>query len=205
MKNKSIIYAISLIMLLGVFLAGCATIVTGTKQLVTITSNVEGATVYLDGIKIGETPFAGEIKKNGKVITIEKEGYKKYTLALSTSIEGVFFGNIITGGTLGSITDFASGAAYKYTPASFQVELIADGLSLNEFRRNYELKKFAMVNMSNISIDLSNNSGQYLNSLLFLANLEANDNSLQIIKDNILKSNGDQVVFGNLMVKLIAI
>ena len=34
-------------------LIGCATITKGSKQTVAITSNVDGATLYLDGEKIG--------------------------------------------------------------------------------------------------------------------------------------------------------
>ncbi len=194
-----------LVAAISIFFVSCATIVTGTKQSVSIMSNVDGADVFLDGSKIGQTPFVGEMPKNGKTITIEKKGYKKYSIALSTSLEGIFWGNIITGGTLGSITDFASGAAYKYAPASFQVELIADKASLENFKMQYALRKFAMLNMSNISIDLSNNSGTYLHSLLYLAHMEMNDNTVKIIREKLVKSNGSQVVFGSSMVELLNI
>ncbi|MBK7103840.1 MAG: PEGA domain-containing protein [Ignavibacteriae bacterium] len=205
MKKISIITASLIVLVVSIYLTSCATIATGTSQLVTITSNVEGADVKLDGVSVGKTPFTGEIKKNGKLITIEMEGYKTHQIALSTTMEGMFWGNIIIGGTLGSITDFATGAAYKYSPASYQVELIANGLSVNDFKKKYELKKFAMVNMSNIAIDLSNNNGNYLNSLLYLANLEQNENSTQMVKNILIKSNGDQVTFGIEIEKLLNI
>ena len=204
MKKFSILTIALIITLIGVFVVGCATIATGTTQLVTINSNVEGASIYLDGVDIGKTPFTGEIKKNGKILKIEKDGYKPYSISLSTNLEGAFWGNIITGGTLGSITDFASGAAYAYAPSSFQIEMISkDDVGLIEFKKVYELKKFAMVNMSNIAIDLSNNSGGYLQSLIHLVNLDKNSNAVEIIKSNLLKSNGDQVAFGTLMVSLL--
>lgn len=205
MKKSSVFLALSVLLFLSFILNSCATITTGTKQLVTINCNVDGATVSLDGVNVGKTPFTGEIKKNGKVITIEKEGYKSYTIALSTSLEGLFWGNIITGGTLGSVTDFATGAAYKYAPASYQVELIAKGTSLNNFKKIYELKKYAMINMSNISIDLSKNNGTYLESLIYLANMDKNDKSIELIRKQLIESDGDQVHFGNLIVKLLDI
>jgi len=205
MKKISIIAATLIVLVVSIYLTSCATIATGTSQLVTITSNVEGADVKLDGVSVGKTPFTGKIKKNGKLITIEMEGYKTLQIALSTTMEGMFWGNIIIGGTLGSITDFATGAAYKYSPASYQVELIANGLSVNDFKKKYELKKFAMVNMSNIAIDLSNNNGNYLNSLLYLANLEQNENSTKMVKNILIKSNGDQVTFGIEIEKLLNI
>ncbi|MBI2416493.1 MAG: PEGA domain-containing protein [Ignavibacteriales bacterium] len=205
MKKVVVTSSFLLVAALSIFFTSCATIVTGTKQSVSIMSNVDSADVYLDGIKIGQTPFVGEVKKNGKTITVEKKGYKRYSIALSTTLEGLFWGNIITGGTVGSITDFASGAAYKYAPASFQIELIADKAVLENFKMNYELRKFAMLNMSNISIDLSNNSGTYLQSLLYLAHMEMNDNTIKIVRDKLIKSNGSQVVFGNSIVELLSI
>lgn len=202
-KFYKIFVIFSIITISALIFISCATIVTGTTQLVTINSNVEGATIKLDGVYIGKTPFTGEIKKNGDILTIEKKGYKTYSIALSTSLEGMFWGNIITGGTLGSITDFATGAAYKYSPGNYQVELIANGVSIEKFKKIYELKKFAMVNMSNIAIDLSNNKGDYLNSLLYLANLEINEKSIKIVRDILELSEGDQVIFGREIEKLL--
>ncbi|MCB0739165.1 MAG: PEGA domain-containing protein [Bacteroidetes bacterium] len=190
--------------LVGVLLLiSCATITKGSNQLFTVNCNVDGAQVLIDGIEVGVTPFAGEVKKNQKMLTVQKAGYKTYSAALSKNIEGAFWGNIITGGTLGSITDFASGAAYTYAPSSYQVELIEDGMSLNDFEKTFNLKKFAMINMSNIANDLSENDGPYLNSLLQLAGLEVNKNNKDIVLDNLVKSRGDQVVFGKLMVELL--
>lgn len=205
MKKSSVFLALFVLLSLSLFLTSCATIATGTTQLVTINSNVDGAIVSLDGVNVGKTPFTGEIKKNGKVVTIEKEGYKTYTIALSSSLEGLFWGNIIIGGTLGSITDFATGAAYKYAPASYQVELMAKGMSINNFKQIYELKKYAMINMSNISIDLSKNNGTYLESLIYLTNMDKNEKSIEIIRKKLIESKGDQVHFGNVMVKLLVI
>lgn len=203
MKKSALLISLGVILSLSLFSIGCASIATGTHQLVTITSNVDGATVSLDGVKVGKTPFTGEIKKNGKILLIEKEGYKPHSIALSKSLEGMFWGNIITGGTLGSITDFATGAAYQYAPASYQVELISSGTSVTYFKQQYELKKYAMLNMSNISIDLSNNGGPYLESLIYLTKMENNKHSVEVIRNILVKSEGDQVSFGNLIVKLI--
>jgi len=67
---------ISLIMIVILFLSGCAT----TK--VNINTNVEGAKVTIDGKVIGETPINSTKLKNssGKEyhVIIEKEGYKTY-------------------------------------------------------------------------------------------------------------------------------
>ncbi len=203
MKKISLIILGVLVLALSIFFTNCATIATGTSQLITVTSNVSGAEVMLDGQRVGETPFTGEVKKDGKMLTIEKKGYKPYNIALSTTMEGMFWGNIIIGGTLGSITDFASGAAYKYAPASFQVELISDTVAISKFKEMFELKKFAMINMSNIAIDLSNKNGNYLNSLIYLAHLKQNEKSYKLIQELLNRSKGDQVAFGDEVVKLL--
>ena len=191
----------SIIVSLILILAGCATIAKGTSQLVTINCNIDNALIYLDGKKIGETPFSGKMKKNGKMLTIRKDGYKEHQIALTKHLEGIFWGNIITGGTVGSITDFATGAAYTYSPSSFQVDLIKMGMPTAEFKKESELRKFAMINMSNIAIDLSNGSGDYLSTLLALSGKKVNSENKMNIANYLNTSNGDQVVFGRLVVK----
>lgn len=194
--------------ILALFLAttflGCATIMKGSKQVLTINCNVDGASIFLDGKKIGVTPFRGKVKKNKNSLEIRAEGYKTYYIALSTKIEPMFLGNIIFGGVFGSTTDFASGAAYQYAPASYQVDLRADGMSSNKFNQRANLKKFAMINISNIAKNIAQNEGPYLSTLLTLAQLEENDFNKNLIRQNFDKSQGDQVLFGKLMVAHIA-
>lgn len=203
MKSRFSTIYVAALAAIAIIFSACATLTTGTTQLVTINCNVKDAIVRLDGKEVGRTPFMGHIKKNGKVITIEKEGYQIHKIALSTTMEGMFWGNIITGGTLGSLTDFGSGAAFKYSPASFQVDLVASNASLLEFKEVFELRKFAMQYMSNIAIDISNNNGDYLASIIYLAKLDKNSKAKELIKDGLLKSEGDQVKFGNYMVELL--
>ncbi|MDR2732319.1 MAG: PEGA domain-containing protein [Fibromonadaceae bacterium] len=59
-----------------VFLTGCATIIKGRHQEITINSNVSGALVEMDGVEIGRTPFTGKVKKNKRTyIRVSKPGY----------------------------------------------------------------------------------------------------------------------------------
>ncbi|TGN20963.1 PEGA domain-containing protein [Leptospira idonii] len=101
----------------------CATIFKGSDQLVSINSNVSGATVELDGLQIGQTPYVGNIKKNGKLLVLKKEGYETKTIALSNGIDPMFWVNIIFPGIWGSSTDYSTGAMYSYAPSTFQVDL----------------------------------------------------------------------------------
>lgn len=183
-------------------LASCATIVKGTKQMVSINSNVNGATVYLDDIEIGKTPFVGEIPKGKKVMRVQKDGYEDYTIPLSTSLEGMFWGNILTGGTVGSITDFASGAAYQYAPASYQIDLKANGVSQPDFKADAELRKYSMTHLSVISSDIGLADGAYTNGLLDLLRQQGVQLSREELKSLIQQSQGDEVEFGNRIVAL---
>lgn len=119
------IYLISFIILVGsVFMFGCSTIVRGTSQTVSINSNVKGADVIVNGDTVGQTPYTGPIKRSSTTtVTLRKEGYESKTITLNSEIEGVFWGNIIIGGFLGSTTDLASGAMYKYAPATLDIEM----------------------------------------------------------------------------------
>lgn len=179
---------------------GCATIVKGSDQLVTINSNVSGASIKLDGMEIGKTPFTGKVPKNKEILEISKAGYKTYNVALSKQLEGMFWGNIIIGGTVGSITDFATGAAYAYAPSSFQIDLVAQGVSMSDFEAEMKLRKFAMIHMTDIALNVVNGGGEHLASLLELAKLKSNEESLNLIRENLKVSKGSQVSFGNLMV-----
>lgn len=199
---KKITFLISL--LISLFLLGsCATIMKGTEQTITINSNVDNADIYLEGIKIGETPFVGKIKKNKDALRVEKEGYKPYTLSLSKNLEPIFWGNIISGGTLGSITDFATGAAYAYSPSSYQVEMFKEGETETAFLQRFELRKYALTYTTDISIDIGNDGGKYLQTIIELAGLEYNDDNIKVIEDKFDEAKGNEVIFGNKIVDLI--
>jgi hypothetical protein len=102
----------------------CATIVKGTKQLVTVDSNVREADVVVNGVTVGKTPFNGPIPRGSSTqVTVKKDGFYPKTITLATQTETAFWGNILTGGVLGSSTDSGSGAMHKYSPATFQVDL----------------------------------------------------------------------------------
>ena len=78
------------IVCLGLVFAGCATIVGGTSQNVSINSNVKGADVIVNGETVGKTPYNGPIKR-GKTttVTLQKDGYDPKTITLSTEIESI--------------------------------------------------------------------------------------------------------------------
>lgn len=105
-------------LLLGSLLASCASIMHGTKQPVSVSSAPTGATVYLNGQLLGKTPVVADVsrKTQGNRIRLELEGYEAKEIALSRSVSGWVWGNIIFGGLIGLVVDASTGGMYKITP-----------------------------------------------------------------------------------------
>ena len=107
---------------------GCATIVSGKSQDVTIRSNPAGAKVLIDGMMAGTTPLLADLKRSKRhEIKIVKEGYVEEMRGTKRGFNWWFAGNIIFGGIIGIIVDFATGGVYKVEPDVFNVELTESG------------------------------------------------------------------------------
>ncbi|MBI3292584.1 MAG: PEGA domain-containing protein [Elusimicrobia bacterium] len=114
--------------LLGVglvgFLAACATIMHGTRQDVSISSNPTGATVTIDGQSKGKAPLVADLKrKNNHLIKIELPGYAPFEMWTTTKVSGWVWGNIVFGGLIGLAVDAISGGLYKVTPEQIAATL----------------------------------------------------------------------------------
>ncbi len=106
--------------LLAAFLPGCASIVTGANQPLSVqTPDCEGASCTLTNSK--GTWF---VKSPGSVtvhraydelsVTCSKEGYASATNTVASSTKAMAFGNIVFGGVIGAGVDIGTGAAYDY-------------------------------------------------------------------------------------------
>ena len=151
---------------------GCATIVSGTTQTVSVNSNITGAQVLLNGRVLGTTPFTGQIARaSDSVILVKKDGYTSQSMSLATSIEPIFWGNILIGGTTGSSTDAATGALWRYSPATFfaNLEPASSGLFDREsLERESKIRFFVLHNYRSLTADLAAGSGEYLSALRHL-------------------------------------
>jgi hypothetical protein len=198
-------FRLGAVALAAVLSAGCATLVKGTTQSITVSSNIDGAEIFLDGQRIGATPYAGPVPKNKGTLMVQKSGYKTQTVALSKTLEPIFWGNIITGGTLGSLTDFGSGSAYQYAPASYQVDLKEEApQAQDDFERRTAARKFAMIYLDRISADLAQGSGDHLDALLVIVNGgKGSGVDADAIREALVASDADPVRFGNEIVELI--
>jgi len=130
-KEKMCISNWLVILLCLLFIQACATIISGKSQEMTFTSEPEGVTVTVVGRAIGKTPCTVRLdKEKGRTVTFEKEGYKPRTMALTTTLDSWFWGNIVLGGLIGSTTDGISGAVHEYSPSQYFITLSPINTSL---------------------------------------------------------------------------
>lgn len=104
---------------LSIYLSGCATIMNGAHQRMSVSSNPSGADVIVDGTKQGMTPTFVELSRNDEhIVTLKKEGHGQQDVALSGNVSGWVWGNIIFGifGLVGWAIDGATGAMYTIEP-----------------------------------------------------------------------------------------
>lgn len=120
MKKSIIGSALSLVFLL----TSCATIVSGSKQTVKFTSNPTTASIFINDIEVGKTPFETKLeRKKPHNVKIKLEGYQTYETTLTRKFNAWFIGNILFGGLIGVIVDPITGAMYKLSPSEIKAEL----------------------------------------------------------------------------------
>src|SRR5215475_9431539 len=107
---------------LGVVLSGCASVIEGTSQTITVNTNPDGAACTLnrmpEGVigEINNTPAGVTVRKTKYDITVKchKAGYQEATYLNESGNAGATFGNIVAGGGIGWAVDSASGSDNKY-------------------------------------------------------------------------------------------
>jgi hypothetical protein len=105
-------------------LSGCASIVSGTNQVLSVQARkgndaVTGAACTLTNNKgtwFITTPGTVTVHRayNDLNITCKKEGIDPGVAAINSTTKGMAFGNLLFGGLIGVAVDTGSGAAYDY-------------------------------------------------------------------------------------------
>ena len=113
-----------LILLAARMATGCATIIHGSTQDVSIASSPDSAEVWIDGARMGATPTKVTLKrKDSHIVTIKKEGFKDATATIETETSAWIIGNIIFGGIIGCGIDLISGGAYDLKPERLDINM----------------------------------------------------------------------------------
>ncbi len=121
--NKTMIKIASIGLATFLF-TGCATVMNDKTQPISFNTIPEGATVKVNDKIIGKTPMAFNLERdNASTVKFEKEGFESVEQPLETEISGVFWGNILIGGVLGSTTDASTKKMYEYAPNQYTIEL----------------------------------------------------------------------------------
>jgi hypothetical protein len=79
------------------FGSGCATIVNGRTQAVTVSSEPPGANVFLGSRLLGVTPARLELKRRDEhiVLRFEKDGFAAQDIPVQRSVSGWIAGNVV--------------------------------------------------------------------------------------------------------------
>jgi hypothetical protein len=109
----------------------CATIIHGSRQDVSISSNPSKAIVTIDNVEKGTTPVTLKLsRKDHHTIQINLNGYMPYETKLTRKVDGWLAGNIVFGGLIGLVVDASTGGMYKLTPDQIQAELRNESASV---------------------------------------------------------------------------
>ena len=110
--------------MLTLLLSSCATIISGSKQNVQFSSDPSTATIFIDEVEVGKTPFEIKLeRKSEHRVMIKLEGYQNYETKLTKKFNGWYLGNIIFGGLIGLIIDPITGAMYDLTPNEINAQM----------------------------------------------------------------------------------
>lgn len=112
-------------------LSACASIMHGTSQEVGISSTPTSASVSIDNVTKGQTPFVAKLsRKDNHVIHIAADGFQPADLTLTRSVSGWVWGNLLFGGVIGLAVDAITGGLYKLTPDQLSATLAKQSASI---------------------------------------------------------------------------
>lgn len=104
----------ALLFSLLLFVSGCATLFKGTSEEVRFGSEPQKAEVWVNGVKIGETPISLKLEsKKAYHIEFRKDGYKSATRNIANHIGAGWIILDVLAGLVPVIIDAATGAWYS--------------------------------------------------------------------------------------------
>ena len=115
----------------------CATILSGTSDEIRFDSDPEGASIMLDGLKLGKTPATVTIKRPGfgnKEITLKLDGYEDRTFMLQKEFNTMAICNLA--GWPGWVIDIITGSVMKYSKTNYDLDLDPKAFNLNELEKD---------------------------------------------------------------------
>jgi len=119
---------ILLLVVCPILLIGCATIISGRTQKVSVTTTPSDAVITVNNM-VQKSPAIFTLDRTFPAyqVKIEKEGYRTIELTLKRGINGWVFGNIVFGGIIGLVIDICDGSVYKFSPSEIEQSLVPEG------------------------------------------------------------------------------
>ena len=109
-------------------LAGCATVMNGTRTPYTTDTRPEGATVKFSNGESCNTPCKLEFRRKDDIrADIMSPGSKPTYILIQSKLGGASFGNILLGGGVGAIVDGSNGSSNRLYPNPLIVRLAPEG------------------------------------------------------------------------------
>jgi hypothetical protein len=182
--------------------SGCATIIDGSSQPVTLNSSPSGARIYVNGMELGTTPLTMAVKRSKTTMLLaKKNGYEDQSLLLQTKVNTYFWGNILCCFWFyGSTTDYASDAMIEYSPNMYHITLNPipllqsneGGLAVERgartrieqvgMRTERQVRNFILRYHAYLTADMSRGQGEYLSSLYTMLQLPESFETLKKIR-----------------------
>lgn len=162
--RKQGLITVALTLLLG----GCATLFTPSSDTISITSDPEGAEVFLDGELLGTTPLEFQADREvfkHKYITIRKEGYEPKQMRLRSTLNTASLFNLTSGPSW--TTDAISGAMFEYSPKSYMILLERKGQAELDDKQMQHRRRMAFValHFNSLRLDIARGDGEHINAL----------------------------------------
>lgn len=106
--------------------SGCATVIKGTDESITVNSLEEGTTLYVNGAARGKNSAFVNLEKGEKyTITARKDGCEPATMQTGESFDPTtLLGIFIDWGIITIPVDLISGAAWEISPTTYTVNPI---------------------------------------------------------------------------------
>jgi hypothetical protein len=210
MKNNVMSALRSIVILSGgiviLLMEGCATIFTGTTDVIKFSSNVDPVRVFIGGRLVGTTPLTADVRREigkGPIVRFEKEGYETQEFPLEKEFNWVSVPDVTSVITSGGI-DVLTGAIMEYSPRQYHIEMLTNKqTSINESQHQITFAKFVLLNADWIRVDLANDGGEYSNALASLVIAERSTPSefkswLQSHKDSLVSASDPEMLLTEL-------
>lgn len=154
-----------LALLLCMSLASCATVFSDSSDIIHFTSEPEGADVFVNGKKIGQTPISEKFDRDTFAksnVQVKLAGYEEQRFILQKQLNKISLINFTFWPSWA--TDALSGSMIQYNPNSYHIFLKPEQLA-QKYSAQKQGQDFVLKNYRSLLNDISRGDGEYLKSL----------------------------------------